>query len=226
MLRFLPPPPSPRHIRRSLILCNIFFFKFLVVLLSTCTVLNHTRTLLLSSECLNVSVSIVIRSYMCPNKVKRGHFAVILTQLQNSKPPFLSYFVCMADLRHSWFTVHNIIFVITVENHELRHDQIYTTQCLWRRLLTRNTNSTKNNNNMYVYSLNTLRKSGEWLTSNVGFPFFRYCKCCHQFFHGQWKCSLCIYHMKRSLCICMGELQCLSIHFTNYTTYTNGACPL
>jgi hypothetical protein len=39
------------------------------------------------------SVSLAIQSCnMCPNKVKRGHYAVILTQLNNSKSPFLSYF--------------------------------------------------------------------------------------------------------------------------------------
>jgi len=90
--------------------------------------------------------------------------------------------------------------------------------------VTRNANSTKKNT--YVYSLNTLWKSGEWLTSNSGFPCFRYCKYCDQFFHSQWTCSLCFYHMKRSVYICMGKLHCLSIHFTIYTAYANGACPL
>jgi len=98
---------------------------------------------------------------MWPNKVKRGHFAVILTQLQNPKPPFLGYFLCMADLRHSWSTIHNRPFAITVENHEIRHDQIYTAQCLCR-LLTRNTNSTPKKWYIRLFSKHT--KEIWWIT--------------------------------------------------------------
>jgi hypothetical protein len=160
---------------------------------------------------------------MCPRKVKRGRFAVTLTQLKKSNPSLKSAMRCMADLRHTGSTAYNRPFAITVANHELRHDQVYITQFL-SRLSTRNTNSTKNN--MYIYSLNTLRKSGEWLTSNSGCSCFRYCKGCHQFFHSQWTYSFRLYHTKPSLYICMDELKYLSISFTIYTTNENGVCPL